>query len=337
MSKPGFELSTPKWMRGVLRAAGVYNLVWGGWVVLFPTGLFAISGWQPPRYPQLWQCLGMVVAVYGVGYLIAARSPVRHWVIVLVGLLGKILGPIGFIAAAIAGDLPWTWGLMILTNDLLWWIPFGAILFHAACVRGDTAAGSEELELKRAIQECRSHRGITLEQLSREKPTLVVFLRHAGCTFCRACLADLAEVRAKVEAAGVRLAIVHMSAPLAATIRLESHGLGDVHRFSDPCCVLYRSFGLPRGTARQMFGVGVCWRSFRSAILEGHGLGKLEGDGFRLSGVFLLRRGTIVAEHRAASAADRPDFMRIVRQADATKQVTGNATPRPQNGAMVEV
>jgi hypothetical protein len=61
----------------------------------------------------------------------AALDPVRHWPIVLVGLLGKIFGPIGFVGAAMKGEFPWIAGLTIITNDLIWWLPFAAILWHA--------------------------------------------------------------------------------------------------------------------------------------------------------------------------------------------------------------
>jgi hypothetical protein len=69
---------------------------------------------------------------YGVGYWIAASDPVRFWPLVLVGLLGKILGPIGFLQAIVAGRLPLSLGWTILTNDLIWWVPFGIILWNAA-------------------------------------------------------------------------------------------------------------------------------------------------------------------------------------------------------------
>jgi hypothetical protein len=71
--------------------------------------------------PVIPQCVGMIVGVYGIGYLIAASDPLRHWPIVLVGFLGKIFGPIGFLAAGLRGDLPWSWGVTILSNDLIWW------------------------------------------------------------------------------------------------------------------------------------------------------------------------------------------------------------------------
>lgn len=115
-------------MRHVLIAAAVYNLTWGLLVVLFPLAPFRWAGMTPPNYPELWQCLGMIVGVYGIGYGIAATDPMRHWPIVLVGLLGKVFGPIGFLGAALRGRLPWSFGLTILTNDLIWWLPFGLIL-----------------------------------------------------------------------------------------------------------------------------------------------------------------------------------------------------------------
>ncbi len=123
--------ATPLWMKRTLMAAALYNMVWGALVVLFPSAWFKLAGMEQPAYPQLWQCIGMIVGVYGVGYAIASTDPVRWWPIVLVGLLGKILGPIGFAGAAARDELPLSFGWMILTNDLIWWIPFGAVIVTA--------------------------------------------------------------------------------------------------------------------------------------------------------------------------------------------------------------
>lgn len=136
--------SHPAWMGWWLIAAGVYNLLWGGVVVLFPNLLFDLTGMPPPLYPQIWQVVGMIVGVYGVGYLVAARDPIRHWPIVLVGLLGKVLGPVGYAGGLAAsalgmedlvarggGTLPAEFGYTIITNDLVWWPAFALILLAA--------------------------------------------------------------------------------------------------------------------------------------------------------------------------------------------------------------
>lgn len=123
-------------MRSVLIAAGAYNLAWGAAVLLFPFAFFDALDLARPNRPQIWQCLGMVVGVYGVGYLIASADPLRHWPIILVGLLGKVFGPIGFAWYALRGDFPWTFAWIILTNDLVWWWPFAAILHRARIEAG---------------------------------------------------------------------------------------------------------------------------------------------------------------------------------------------------------
>jgi len=125
-----------RFFRWSLILAGVYNLLWGAWVIVFPRQFWQWVNLPEPNYLQLWQCIGMIVGVYGIGYLVAARDPLRHWPIVLVGFLGKVLGPIGFLDAAMRGQLPWHFGVVNIFNDLIWWVPFGMILWMAWRRRG---------------------------------------------------------------------------------------------------------------------------------------------------------------------------------------------------------
>ncbi|MGK0367236.1 MAG: small multidrug resistance pump, partial [Thermoproteota archaeon] len=66
-----------RWMKPTLIAAGIYNILWGSWVIIFPKKAFEWSGANIPSYPEIWQCVGMIVAVYGVGYLISSTSPLK--------------------------------------------------------------------------------------------------------------------------------------------------------------------------------------------------------------------------------------------------------------------
>ena len=119
------------WSFYVLRAAAIYNFVFGALVIFFPLSFFEIAGLPAPNYPEIWQCVGMIVGVYGVGYWIAGGDANTHWPIVLVGFLGKVFGPIGFLQAAIAGRFPWIFGWINVTNDLIWLVPFALILLRA--------------------------------------------------------------------------------------------------------------------------------------------------------------------------------------------------------------
>lgn len=82
----------------------------------------------PTNYPMIWQGMGMVIGVYGVGYWLASYNPLQHWIIVLVGLLGKIFGPLGYVWNLWQGMPYPQFGYALITNDLIWWIPFALIL-----------------------------------------------------------------------------------------------------------------------------------------------------------------------------------------------------------------
>ena len=291
----------------LIAAFGTYNIVWGAFAILAPTLPFTWAGMEPPRYPALWQCIGMIVGVYGVGYAVAAGNPFRHWPIVLVGLLGKIFGPMGYVWAAAQGQLPWIGGLTILTNDLVWWIPFALILRGALRAHGQV----EPVALDAALYERRLGDGRSLREATDDEPRLFVFLRHFGCTFCREALADLAEQRERLEADGTRLVLVHMSPEPDAGAFFARYGLGDVDRVGDPERRLYRAFGLQRGSIRQLFGWRVWWRGWQAGVLGRHGVGALAGDGLQMPGAFLVWRGRIVREFIHDSAADRPDYVAL--------------------------
>jgi hypothetical protein len=119
-----------------LWAAAIYNVIFGAYAVIWPAHYFAWAGLPAPQPVELWQCIGMIVGVYGLGYAIAARDPNRHWPIVLVGLLGKVFGPLGFLMALWKGTLPWSFAWILLSNDLLWWPSFFLLMRQAAQFHG---------------------------------------------------------------------------------------------------------------------------------------------------------------------------------------------------------
>jgi uncharacterized protein DUF4166 len=117
-------------------AAAAYNLAWGSSAILWPSLFFQLLRWPPPNALALWQALGMMVLVYAPAYWWLARDPVRHRHLVLVALLGKVLGPLGFVWAAAGHLLPVGFGVVIVSNDLIWWPAFFAFVVDAAQLSG---------------------------------------------------------------------------------------------------------------------------------------------------------------------------------------------------------
>ncbi|MEZ6119134.1 MAG: redoxin domain-containing protein [Pirellulaceae bacterium] len=304
------------WMKSTLALAGAYNLVWGAVAVLFPSTMLGWLGVDATDVAlSFWQCIGMIVGVYGIGYAIAARSPYRHWPITLVGLLGKLLGPMGFVVAVSKGVLPTSMFQTILLNDVIWWAPFAIILWGAARHAHAVQSAHEEPEADDPMRELLTNTGKRLDELADIAPQMVVFLRHAGCTFCRQALADIAAGRQQIEATGCEIVFVHLGQEDDDSKQVfQRYNLDDLPRISDPTCRLYRQFGLDLGGFTELFGLRVWLRGLLFGIVNGHGIGAVKGNSFQMPGVYLYHCGVILGGFRHEAASDRPDYVELAQQ-----------------------
>ena len=117
--------------RAVFSAAAGYNVLWGLYAAVDPQWLFRFAGMPPLNHPALFACLGMVIGVYGICYAEVARRPEHGFLLAAVGLLGKVLGPIGLGALILQGEWPPATLVLCLTNDFIWWVPFSLYLYDA--------------------------------------------------------------------------------------------------------------------------------------------------------------------------------------------------------------
>jgi hypothetical protein len=99
----GAVLSLDRYRPWFYAAAG-YNFAWGATAILWPTLLFRLLGMPSPDPLAIWQALGMMVLVYAPAYWWIARDPVGHRHLVVIALLGKLLGPLGFLWALHGAD-----------------------------------------------------------------------------------------------------------------------------------------------------------------------------------------------------------------------------------------
>jgi peroxiredoxin len=299
----------PFWTKNLLRVAGIYNVIWGSWVVLFPNSFFYWFDLSLPIYPMIWQSVGMIVGVYGIGYYVAAENPQRHWPIIFVGWLGKLFGPIGAIYYLLIGKLtPW-FLLHNLTNDIIW-LPFFTIIIYNIIKNGQNTSKNSGPTLEDALSKFTVLDGSSLAQLNKKKPIMLLFLRHFGCTFCRETLQNLKHNYLSISQ-HCEVVIVHMSEEKVANQYFETYGLTNVKHVSDRDCELYEAFSLYRGNFNQLFGPKVWIRGFIAGIIKGNGIGKLQGDGFRMPGVFILQNNKIIDSYYYSSAADRPVLLKM--------------------------
>jgi hypothetical protein len=127
----GAPIARRRFHRDVFVAAGLYNIGWGLFTALDPQWLFRYANMPLLNYPEVFACLGMVIGLYGVLYLEVARVPERGALLAAVGLVGKVLGPAGWLYLVWIGRWPIATLVMCVTNDLIWWIPFGLYLYDA--------------------------------------------------------------------------------------------------------------------------------------------------------------------------------------------------------------
>ena len=107
--------------RGFFGFAGFYNLLIGLGMVAASGAIAADMGLSPPGAGgYAIQFIGLMIAVFGLGYLLVAHNPIRHRGIVTIGVAGKIA------AAALAilhrADLPVSTFYLSLTD-----LPFAAV------------------------------------------------------------------------------------------------------------------------------------------------------------------------------------------------------------------
>jgi len=117
-------------------AAAIYNFVWGSLNIFFPNLFFDGIGMTPPTPLAIWQVVGMFIMVLAPLSWWMGRHPYDHRHFILIAIAGKLFGPIGFVGSVSTGALPISFGWTILTNDLIWWIPFGMFLLEVIRING---------------------------------------------------------------------------------------------------------------------------------------------------------------------------------------------------------
>jgi hypothetical protein len=149
-----------------------------------------------------------------------------------------------------------------------------------------------------------------------DRVTLLVFLRHFGCVFCRETVADLREAARSPDYPAVLFFFQGTPTEGRALLRRD---WPEVRAVADPELVFYEAFGVDRGSLLQMIGPSVFAAGLR-ARRKGFENGERTGDIYRMPGAFLVQVDRVLWQHRYRHAGDHPDFARVAGLASAPRQ-----------------
>ena len=97
--------------RAFFIVAALYDFAWVAILLVIPGKIMLKM--PPTMVPMI-----VLIALVGVACVVCAVK-VRRWLVALV-ILGKIGGPVNFVAAVMLGYLAWSQWWMPVVNDLIW-------------------------------------------------------------------------------------------------------------------------------------------------------------------------------------------------------------------------
>ncbi len=308
------------WFKSVLYVAGVYHVFWGLSVIFFPCFWFDLGSLAHPNYIQLWRVVGLYEFVFGLGFILAASNPLRHWRVVLMGFITKLFVVIGFTYFYLKGEESIVVFNMVLTNHLFWLIPFCIILYNAyrhQYLLDNEMIHLNRIEISELLDFYETNKGDSLKDLSSKQPVMLVFLRHFGCTFCKETLWFINKLKPEIEAKGTKVILVHMHNKSKAIEELKKYNLQDLDSVSDPESMLYKGFNLKRGTLSQLLGPKIWLRGIYLWLTKGVFISSPDGvDTFQMPGIFLVHKGEIIKQYIHLSAADIPPYLELATCTD---------------------
>lgn len=148
------------------------------------------------------------------------------------------------------------------------------------------------------------------EQFPTDSKTLLVFLRHFGCTFCRQTVALLKEFEPELKRRGVDKIVFVFHGALDDAHEFFEERWPSVTAIHDPDLLYYRKFGVIRGTPRQLLGPRALIAGIKG-LLSGHGIGRPKSDPFLMPGFFLLNGDVILKEFRPSHAGEMPTIEQL--------------------------
>jgi len=151
---------------------------------------------------------------------------------------------------------------------------------------------------------------VRLESLWKERPLLLAFTRHFGCTQCKEMLEELVAGKERIKEAGLDIAIIMQGDPASTALFAEKYAPG-LFCLADPERKAYQAFGLDRGNIFQTFLNPKVWSGISKSQKKGY---KVEPpppgqDAMQMSGTFIISKGgKVILPYYYDHIADHPQL-----------------------------
>jgi hypothetical protein len=116
------------WMTLLLRFAGTFNVLAGLCMIVFYHEGYKMLGVSKPTLILPVQVMGILVALFGVGYHLVASSPIENRNILMLGFWSKALSSVAAMWYVVSGKLPWGFAVIVFFSDVIYLPPFFVIL-----------------------------------------------------------------------------------------------------------------------------------------------------------------------------------------------------------------
>ena len=116
------------WMRWLLRFTGCYNMLAGLTFLVFYHEAFKLMGLPKPQLLLPMQLVGVLVGLFGVGYLLVAANPIENRNVLMLGFWSKALGSLLGVGYVVLGKLPPIFIVVLFFADIMYLPPFLIIM-----------------------------------------------------------------------------------------------------------------------------------------------------------------------------------------------------------------
>ncbi|HYE17101.1 MAG TPA: peroxiredoxin-like family protein [Tepidisphaeraceae bacterium] len=169
----------------------------------------------------------------------------------------------------------------------------------------------------------------TLGDQLGDRPTLLAFLRHFGCPFCKETVTELKRITAEDPAYPPVLFVSQCAEK--ETAEFFAPRWDGARVVCDPDKTLYYAMGLRRGGLGQIMGLRV-WACSLRALRKGHMMTVPVGDPWLMPGAFVVAGGRVLWAHNFEHQGDLPDWTKIPQVVHQSARVP-DPTPTPDTVA----